>query len=88
MALILSSEFLFSFPHVAKSNFSNVPFFLCFISQALAQQMQAEEEHLARREQEAYVREQERRQREEANLRPSSRERPPKERKNSGCIIM
>jgi hypothetical protein len=51
--------------------------------------MQAEEEHLARREQEAYVREQQRRQREEANLQPS-RERPPlaKEKKNSGCIIM
>jgi ubiquitin carboxyl-terminal hydrolase MINDY-1/2 len=64
-------------------------FFLTyFISQALAQQMQAEEEHLARREQEAYVREQqERRQREEANLQPSQ-ERPRKERKNSGCIIM
>ena len=51
-----------------------------FISQALAQQMQAEEDYLARREQE-------RRQREEANLRPS-RERPPKEKKNSNCIIM
>ena len=51
--------------------------------------MQAEEEHIARREQEAYIREQERRQREEANLRPShSRERPPKEKKDSGCIIM
>lgn len=49
--------------------------------------MQAEEEHLARQEQEAYIREQERRQREEANLRPS-RERPPKEKKNSGCFIM
>lgn len=51
-----------------------------FISQALAEQMQAEEDYLARREQE-------RRQREEANLRPS-RERPPKEKKNSNCIIM
>jgi len=57
------------------------------VDQALAQQMQAEEDHLARREHEAYVREQERRQREEANLRPS-RERPRKEKKNSGCIIM
>jgi len=48
--------------------------------------MQAEEEHRARREQELHVREQER-QREESNLRPS-RERPPKEKKNPGCIIM
>ena len=80
--LILSSEFPF-FPPMMLSK----KILTCFISQALAQQMQAEEEHLARREQEAYVREQERRQREEANLRPS-RERPPKEKKNSGCIIM
>lgn len=59
-----------------------------FISQALAEQMQAEEEHLARREQEAYVREQqERRQREEANLR-TSQEKPRKEKKRSDCIIM
>jgi len=57
------------------------------VDQALAMQMQAEEEHIARREQEAYIREQERRQREEANLRPS-RERPPKEKKDSSCIIM
>ena len=68
--------------------FLNLPFFSCFISLALAQQMQAEEDHLARREQEAYVREQERRQREEANLPPPSRERPPKEKRDSRCIIM
>ena len=83
--LILSSDF---FPRMALLAFffSNLPLFY-FISEALAQQMQAEEQHLARREQEAYVREQERRQREEANLRPS-RESPRKEKKNSNCIIM
>ena len=85
MALLILSSDIFS-SHDTISIFSNL-LFLCFISQALAQQMQAEEEHLARREQEAHVREQERRQREEANSRPS-RERPPKEKKNSGCIIM
>jgi len=51
--------------------------------------MQAEEEHFARREQEAYVREQrERQEREAANL-PPTQERPPKmKRKKSDCIIM
>lgn len=50
--------------------------------------MQAEEDHLARRAEEAYVREQhERREREEGNVRPQ--ERPLKEqKKKSECIIM
>jgi hypothetical protein len=58
------------------------------IDQALAQQMQAEEDHLARRDRDAYVREQqERRRREEGSLRPSQ-EKPRKEKKRSDCIIM
>jgi hypothetical protein len=85
--LILSSEFYF-FSMMLTAFFLNLPF-LCFISQALAHQMQAEEEHLARQEQEAYVRHRERRLRDEINLRPGREpERPPKEKKRSGCIIM
>ena len=50
--------------------------------------MQAEEDHLARRDRDAYVRErQERRQREEGNLRPSQ-EKSRKEKKHPDCIIM
>lgn len=58
------------------------------VDEALAHQMQAEEDHLARRQQGAYLREQQARQgREEANLGPSQG-RPPKEKKKSDCIIM
>ena len=90
--LILSSEFIF-FLSTTQRAFSNLPFFfflliLNSISEALARQMQAEEDHLARRAEEAYVREQhERREREEGNVRPQ--ERPLKEqKKKSECIIM
>jgi len=56
--------------------------------QALARQMQAEEDHLARRDRDAYARErQERQQREEGKLRPSQ-EKSRKEKKHSDCIIM
>ena len=88
--LILSSEFLF-FLSATQSAFCLTCLFNFFsnsISEALAQQMQAEEDHLTRRAQEAYVREQqERREREEGNVRPQ--ERPLKEqKKKSECIIM
>ena len=76
--------FLFS---IVLTSFSN----LSFISEALAQQMQAEEENLARREQEYAREQQERRERETvtSNATRPSQEKPRREKKKkSECIIM
>jgi len=78
--LILSSDFFF---HGAISNFffSNLPFLYILLVKHWRSRCKAEEEHLARREQEAMFANK-KDDRERSNLRPSSRERPPKEKKS------
>lgn len=67
----------------------------CFCSLALAQQLQAEEEHIARQEHEAYMREQQQRQQQEAQtlakqqeLNARLPEKVKKEKKKGDCIVM
>jgi len=79
-----SNEFVF----LCSLRFPQLIIYLCtpwILSLALAQQLQAEEEHLARQEHAAYLREEERR-----RLVAMQQPRPPvkKEKKKGDCIIM
>jgi hypothetical protein len=58
---------------------------LSFVSLALARQLQAEEEYLARREHEAYLREGERRR---LALAQQHQPQKKKEKKKGDCIVM
>ena len=70
----------FSFPCVVFHTLS-------FLSLALARQLQAEEEYLARREHEAYLREGERR-RVALAQQQQQQARKTKEKKKGDCIVM